>query len=150
MEDALILTNVTKRYRTVTAVERLSFSVARREIFALLGPNGAGKTTTVRMIQGILAPDEGEIAFGIDGARGHCRPGLGYLPEDRGLYRDPPIGRILEVFGRMRGMGRAASRPSSASYSTARISPVPGRFTHRLSALNGSPAAMSRIVTTEA
>ncbi|HKX46381.1 MAG TPA: ATP-binding cassette domain-containing protein [Planctomycetota bacterium] len=116
MPHALTLTDVTKRYRTVTAVDGLSFSVARQEIFALLGPNGAGKTTTVRLIQGILAPDAGTIAFGVDGARGHCRPGLGYLPEDRGLYRDQPIGRILEVFGRLRGMSRADARRETAAW----------------------------------
>ncbi len=113
---ALKITDVTKRYRTVTAVERLSFSVAHQEIFALLGPNGAGKTTTVRMIQDILIPDEGTIEFGIEGARGHCRPGLGYLPEDRGLYRDQPIGRILEVFGRIRGMSRADARSETNAW----------------------------------
>ncbi len=116
MTEALKITGVTKRYRTVTAVDRLSFSVARGEIFALLGPNGAGKTTTVRMIQGILEPDEGTIQFGLEGVRGHCRPGLGYLPEDRGLYKDQPISRILEFFGRMRGMDRASARREASSW----------------------------------
>ncbi len=116
MPNALTLTDVTKRYRTVTAVDGLSFSVARQEIFALLGPNGAGKTTTVRMIQGILAPDAGAIEFGIDGARGHYRPGLGYLPEERGLYRDQPIGRILQIFGRMRGMSKSDAKTETASW----------------------------------
>lgn len=110
MPPALQLIDVTRRYRTTVAVDRLGFQVAPQEIFALLGPNGAGKTTTVRMIQGILAPDEGRIEFGIDGARGPCRPGLGYLPEDRGLYRDQPIHVILEVFGRLRGLGKADAR----------------------------------------
>jgi len=109
MTNALSVRGVTKRYRTVTAVDDLSFDVAVGEIFALLGPNGAGKTTTVRMIQGILPPDEGRIEFGVDGARGYCRPGLGYLPEERGLYRDQPIDRILTVFGRLRGMSKSAA-----------------------------------------
>jgi len=72
--------------------------------------------TGMRMLDGILPPDEGRIEFGVDGARGHCRPGLGYLPEDRGLYKDQPIARILEVFGRIRGMRRAAARAETAAW----------------------------------
>ena len=112
-DAALSLVDVSKRYRTVTAVDRLSFEVAPQEIVALLGPNGAGKTTTVRMIQGILEPDEGQVRFGIEGAHGHVRPGLGYLPEDRGLYRDQGIGRILEIFGRLRGMSKSDARAAT-------------------------------------
>jgi ABC-2 type transport system ATP-binding protein len=116
LSHALTLTDVSKRYRTVTAVDGLSFRVAKQEIFALLGPNGAGKTTTVRMIQGILAPDDGRVEFGIDGTRGHCRPNLGYLPEDRGLYRDQPIERILQFFGRLRGMTKADARRETETW----------------------------------
>jgi ABC-2 type transport system ATP-binding protein len=95
MPDTTLLDvrNVVKRYGSVTAVAGLTFRVARGEIFALLGPNGAGKTTTIRMVVGIIRPDEGAVAFSLHGEQSAPpRPSeLGYLPEDRGLYRDVPI-----------------------------------------------------------
>jgi ABC-2 type transport system ATP-binding protein len=107
---------VTKRYRGVTAVDGLSFHVERQQIMALLGPNGAGKTTTVRMIQGIVPPDEGRVILDIPGATGAPRPGLGYLPEDRGLYKDQPIERTLRFFGRLRGLTKSEARDATESW----------------------------------
>jgi len=106
---------VTKRYTTVTAVDELSFKVEQGEVFALLGPNGAGKTTMVRMLVGILRPDLGEIEFSGEGRR-MSRPEpheLGYLPEERGLYRDAPVLKSLEYFAALRGMGRAEARAAA-------------------------------------
>lgn len=116
MSDVLRIDGVTKRYRGVTAVDGLSFTVERQQIMALLGPNGAGKTTTVRMIQGIVPPDEGRVTFDIPGATGAPRPGLGYLPEDRGLYKDQPIERILRFFGRLRGLSKGEARDATQSW----------------------------------
>ena len=102
---------VSKRFSGHVAAERLSFEVRRGEVFALLGPNGAGKTTTVRMLVGIIRPDEGRIEVLAEGAtRDRLRPDrTGYLPEDRGLYQEIPILRSLVYFGRLRGLdGRAA------------------------------------------
>ena len=102
---------VSKRFSGHVAAERLSFEVRRGEVFALLGPNGAGKTTTVRMLVGIIRPDEGHIDVPGDGpARGRLEPDrTGYLPEDRGLYQELPILRSLVYFGRLRGLdGREA------------------------------------------
>jgi len=99
---------VTKRFGPRDAVQRLSFTVARGEVFALLGPNGAGKTTCVRMLVGIIRPDVGRIVVSVNG---HSTPSLpratsAYLPEDRGLYREIPVLRTLVYFGRLRGLSR--------------------------------------------
>jgi len=102
---------ISTRFSGHVAAERLSFEVRRGEVFALLGPNGAGKTTTVRMLVGIIRPDEGRIEVPADGATfDRLRPDrTGYLPEDRGLYQEIPILRSLVYFGRLRGLdGREA------------------------------------------
>ncbi len=104
---------IVKRFSGRVAAERLSFEVRRGEVFALLGPNGAGKTTTVRMLVGIIRPDEGRIEVPGDGAtRDRLRPDrTGYLPEERGLYQEVPVLRSLVYFGRLRGLdGREAGR----------------------------------------
>ena len=103
----LSVQHVSKRFVGRTAVEDLSFEVREGEVFALLGPNGAGKTTTVRMIVGILGPDEGRIELRAqDGDLRRAAERIGYLPEDRGLYRDIAVLRTLVHFGRLRGMER--------------------------------------------
>ena len=106
--------DVVKTYTTVRAVDGVDFQVRRGEIFALLGPNGAGKSTLVRMMMGIIQPDEGAIRYRIDSRDSSEGPTvwpspdqLGYLPEDRGLYRDLNIARTLSYFGQLRGMTRA-------------------------------------------
>lgn len=97
--------HVSKRFRSVTAVDDLSFEVRAGEVFALLGPNGAGKTTTVRMLLGMIRPDAGRIHWRLDGQVRELGPReFGYLPEDRGLYRDQPVLRTLTYFGVLRGM----------------------------------------------
>ncbi len=87
MEEALKVENITKSFGPVRAVDGASFSVPRGTITGLLGRNGAGKTTTLRMINGIFFPDSGSIElFGsADGAS--VRDRVGYLPEERGLYK---------------------------------------------------------------
>src|SRR5439155_4239968 len=93
----LSVQDVTKAFATVRAVAGVSFDVRRGEIFALLGPNGAGKTTLIRLLLGILKPDTRSITYRI---RDDVPPeprlaDRGYLPEDRGLYKDIAIGRTL-------------------------------------------------------
>ena len=85
--NLLQLENVDKKFGDFTAVSDVSFSIEKGSVYGLLGPNGAGKTTTLRMIMDIIAPDAGSITF--SGNR-HIRDFLdqiGYLPEERGLYR---------------------------------------------------------------
>ena len=98
---------VRKRYATVTALDGVSLEIGHGEIFALLGPNGAGKSTLLRMLAGIIPPDEGRIRFG--DAPSLPASATGYLPEERGLYRDIPILRTLVYFAALRGMDRRAA-----------------------------------------
>lgn len=101
-----------KRFGSTDVVKELSFSVRAGELVGFLGPNGAGKTTTMRMILDIIRPDRGEISVfgGPPGVEHQSR--VGYLPEDRGLYRDVPILETMAYFGALRGMsiGRARER----------------------------------------
>jgi ABC-2 type transport system ATP-binding protein len=99
---------VHKEFDRVKAVDGLSFNLHAGEIFALLGPNGAGKTTTVRMLTGIIRPDRWAISYHLtDGKSAAPAPSqLGYLPEERGLYKDQQVLRTLTYFGVQRGMNR--------------------------------------------
>ena len=109
---------VTKRFGDREVVHRLSFAVRAGEVFALLGPNGAGKTTCVRMLAGIIRPDEGRIEVHINGTVTAALPPAhsSYLPEDRGLYRDIPVMRTLVYFGRLRGLGRTEAERRAAQW----------------------------------
>ena len=103
-KPTLRLERVTKRFGDFTAVDGLSLSVSPGRIFGLLGPNGAGKTTTIRMIVGITEPDSGrvEIFGGPPGPQTQNR--IGYLPEERGLYKKMRVGEQLRFFGELKGM----------------------------------------------
>ena len=109
-EPALRLTGVTKRFGDVTAVDDLSMSIERGTICGFLGQNGAGKTTTIRMIMSIFYPDEGEIrVLGHHNAEA-VKDRLGFLPEERGLYKKMKVGDVLTYFGRLKGMEAADAR----------------------------------------
>jgi len=134
-ESILRVESVDKKFASVHAVDSISFEVQRGEIFALLGPNGAGKTTLVRMLMGIIRPDSGEVTFRIHGeVAPPAPPDLGYLPEDRGLYKDLPILRTLTYFGMLRGMSRADAK-SSAQMWLERMS-LKDRFRDKLETLS--------------
>jgi ABC-2 type transport system ATP-binding protein len=101
---------VSKQFGSTTVVDDLSFDVAPGEIMGFLGPNGAGKTTTMRMILDIIRPDSGTIrVFGQPAGVEH-QSRVGYLPEDRGLYRDVPVVETLAYFGALRGLSLAEGR----------------------------------------
>lgn len=105
----LRLEHVTKRYDEFTAVDELSLAVRRGRIFGLLGPNGAGKTTTIRMIVNIIAPDEGRVELFGKPINSEMQNRIGYLPEERGLYKKMRIGEQLRFFGALKGLtGRRA------------------------------------------
>jgi ABC-2 type transport system ATP-binding protein len=113
----LSVASIVKEFGRVRAVDGVSFDVGRGEIFALLGPNGAGKTTTLRMLHGILQPDSGEIRYTLNGAPAWPAPAqLGYLPEERGLYREAPVGRTIAYFGVLRGLDRRAAQAAAAAW----------------------------------
>ncbi|MFO0837987.1 MAG: ATP-binding cassette domain-containing protein [Phycisphaerae bacterium] len=104
MNDILVLSNVTKRYGQFTAVDRLSLSIPAAQVYGFLGPNGAGKTTTLRMVMSIIYPDEGEISVLGRSSALQAKDRIGYLPEERGLYRKMTVDGLLRYFGRLKGM----------------------------------------------
>lgn len=110
------IANVRKAFGNVHAVDGVSFEVYPGEVFGLLGPNGAGKTTTIRLLLDIFKPDSGEIAvFGgkLDEAR---KNRIGYLPEERGLYKDLKLEPTLVFLATLKGMGERAARERIAAY----------------------------------
>ena len=99
--------NVTKRFGDFTAVEDLSFDVRAGRVFGFLGPNGAGKTTTIRMIVGITAPDEGKIELFGERMSASLQDRIGYLPEERGLYKKMKIVDQLRYFAALKDVSSA-------------------------------------------
>lgn len=108
--DALRLDGVMKRFGDFLAVEDLSFAVRPGEVFGFLGGNGAGKTTSLRMVLDILRPDAGTISvLGRAPGRGNSAQ-LGFLPEERGLYRQMTAIDTIVYFGRLKGMSASDAR----------------------------------------
>ncbi len=109
-ENVLELTNVTKMYGDFTAVDDVSFRIPRGSIYGFLGPNGAGKTTTLRMILEIIRPTRGTISvFGRPSAL-EVRERIGYLPEEKGLYKKMKAAAIIAYFARLKGLDRRNAR----------------------------------------
>ena len=98
-----------KRYGDVVAVDHLSFEVERGEMFGLLGPNGAGKTTTIRVVMDILQPDEGTVQV-LGQPPGQANARVGYLPEERGLYRNLKVLDNLVYLAELKGVSRSSAR----------------------------------------
>ncbi len=108
-EPTLKLERVTKRFGEFKAVDDLSLTVRAGRVYGLLGPNGAGKTTTIRMIVGITAPDEGTVELFGRAVGSEAQNRIGYLPEERGLYKRMKIVDQLRFFGELKNFsGRAA------------------------------------------
>jgi ABC-2 type transport system ATP-binding protein len=106
--NILEINHLKKYYATQKAVDDISFSLARGSIFGLLGPNGAGKTTLIRMITGIFYPDEGEILFnGRQFQPESDAIGIGYMPEERGLYKKMKIGEQAVYLAQLKGLSKA-------------------------------------------
>jgi len=100
----VVLRNVTKRFGEFTAVNDLSLEVRAGRIFGLLGPNGAGKTTTIRMIVNIFAPDSGEVKLFGKAISPATQDRIGYLPEERGLYKKMKVGDQLRFFAELKSV----------------------------------------------
>jgi ABC-2 type transport system ATP-binding protein len=103
MQHAITLANVTKHFNGTCAVDDLSLSVPDGSIYGFIGPNGSGKTTTLRMIMHILLPDRGAIEVLGSRDTAAARDRVGYLPEERGLYKKMTIRRLLRYYGRLKG-----------------------------------------------
>src|SRR3982750_2847576 len=104
---SLRVENVSKRFGDFTAVDRLSFQVRPGRVFGFLGPNGAGKTTTIRMIVGITAPDEGRIELFGQAMSPVLQDRIGYLPEERALYKKLKIVDQLRYFAALKDVPSA-------------------------------------------
>jgi len=98
--------DIVKRYTDHLALDRVSINVPEASIFGLLGPNGAGKTTLLRIINQITAPDEGELFFNGRKFEHGDVSSIGYLPEERGLYKKMKVGEQALYLARLKGMGR--------------------------------------------
>jgi ABC-2 type transport system ATP-binding protein len=107
----LSVANLRKTYDTVVAVDGVSFEAQRGELFGLLGPNGAGKTTTIRTVLNIIAPDSGTISFDGKPFSPEMWNIIGYLPEERGLYRKSKILSTIVYFAALKGIAEREAKP---------------------------------------
>src|SRR5687767_9339663 len=103
MTDILAVRDIRKVFGDVRAVDGVSFTVRRGTITGLLGRNGAGKTTTIRMITGIFLPDSGSIEWLNDHGDLPFRDRIGYLPEERGLYKQMKLVELLLFLAEIKG-----------------------------------------------
>ena len=112
------LAGVTKAYESKVAVDHLSLSIEAGQMFGLLGPNGAGKTSSIRMMMGITMPDSGQVnLFGEPFERKNLQR-VGYLPEERGLYKKMKVVEQLVFFGELHGLTAEEARKRAIAWAT--------------------------------
>jgi ABC-2 type transport system ATP-binding protein len=104
MDAAIHLKGVTKTFGATTAVQGLDLAVPRGALYGFIGPNGAGKTTSIRMIMSILFPDSGELSILGHPSALDAKDRIGYLPEERGVYRKMRVESFLTYIGRLKGV----------------------------------------------
>ena len=107
MIDMLSVQNIVKQYATHRALDDVSLTVEKGKIFGLLGPNGAGKTSLIRIITQITAPDSGNVYFNGERLNGNHISQIGYLPEERGLYKKMEIGEQVLYLAKLKGLHSA-------------------------------------------
>ncbi|HRP02772.1 MAG TPA: ATP-binding cassette domain-containing protein [Candidatus Kapabacteria bacterium] len=112
----LIIDSISKSFGDYTAVNNISFSVPKGIIFGLLGPNGAGKTTTIRMINNIIIPDKGSILLDGKKVDANTQNIMGYLPEERGLYKKLKVIDQLVYFGRLKGLDSKTAKSKAIQW----------------------------------
>ena len=110
MENLLVAENIYKRFGGYTALNNVSITIPKGSVFGLLGPNGAGKTTFIRIINQITMPDEGQVY--LDGRPLHPEDiqHIGYLPEERGLYKSMKVGEQALYLARLKGLSKAEAK----------------------------------------
>ena len=113
MDLAIALRGVTKTFGDTLAVDGLDLSVPRGAMYGFIGPNGAGKTTTLRMIMSILFPDRGELAVLGRPSALDAKDRIGYLPEERGVYRKMKVGAFLAYIARLKGVDAPSAQVTS-------------------------------------
>jgi len=101
---------ISKSFKGVKVVDNVSFSIGQGEIFGMVGPNGAGKTTTIRMLMDIIKPDSGEIKILGEPINEAIKNRLGYLPEERGLYKKLTVSESLSYLAALKNMRRRLAR----------------------------------------
>ncbi|MDE7153945.1 MAG: ATP-binding cassette domain-containing protein [Muribaculaceae bacterium] len=104
MDKILEIENVSKHYAGHTALDNVSLDIPRGQVYGLLGPNGAGKTTLIRIINHITAPDSGSVMFNGHRLSQNDVANIGYLPEERGLYKKMKVGEQALFFARLKGL----------------------------------------------
>ena len=109
--NAIEIRHVSKTFGTHTAVSDLTLDVPGGAIYGFIGPNGSGKTTTIRMILDLLVPDAGEVSVLGQPSRSTVRDDVGYLPEERGLYKRMTVRQVLQYYGQLKGRSLAALDP---------------------------------------
>jgi ABC-2 type transport system ATP-binding protein len=107
---------INKSFGDTDAVKNVSFEVTKGRIFGLLGPNGAGKTTAIRMINHILIPDSGTITINGQPASPATQRLIGYMPEERGLYKKMKVGEQLVYLARLKGLSKAEAKEAIAHW----------------------------------
>jgi ABC-2 type transport system ATP-binding protein len=110
VDSVLSLKNVIKTYGKFTAVDDVSLTIPKGSIYGLLGPNGAGKTTTIRMILEIIKPSSGNISILGHSSALDVRNRIGYLPEEKGLYKKMKVWALIQYFAMLKGMSKKAAK----------------------------------------
>jgi ABC-2 type transport system ATP-binding protein len=114
--EALITRNVTKRYTNHLALDQVSISIPQKTIYGLLGPNGAGKTTLIRIINQIINSDSGEVSIFGEPLQAKHIGTIGYLPEERGLYKKLKVGEQLIYLAQLKGLTRKMAIEKSKAW----------------------------------
>jgi ABC-2 type transport system ATP-binding protein len=114
--NVLEVKNLTKRFSGITAVDKASFSVSEGAVFGLIGRNGAGKTTTIRMMLNIYFPDEGEVLFKGSKVEQDFKDSVGYLPEERGLYKKMKVMDMILFLAELKGKKGSDVSKSALEY----------------------------------
>ena len=110
MSHILVAENVSKNYGNHTALRNISLEIPRNCIYGLLGPNGAGKTTLIRIINQISFPDTGKVFFDGEALAPHHIAAIGYLPEERGLYKSMKVGEQALYLAQLKGLSKAEAK----------------------------------------
>lgn len=115
MKNYLTVTNVTKAYANHLALDNVSLEVPRQGIFGLLGPNGAGKTTLIRIINQIIAADSGSILLNNEVLNQVHTSKIGYLPEERGLYKKMKVGEQSMYLAQLKGLDKFTAKKAPST-----------------------------------